>query len=449
MRILLLICFVLGIVKCATINEVQGDLLELELRYNQSSEKNDVDHVSFTSAINSLRTRVTAVERAQTLGQSGMSLGERDVWFNETRDSFIAMLQAETARIDAAAATSLLAQFASADSAWLLLGTLLVFVMYGGLTMLESAAVESAHIPALWTRRFLVVSVVSLVWWAVGFGFAFGGDDSPDNGFIGTGSYFLISDGYFPGTKGYSFPHFTFHLACCILTCGIMLGGIASRASLPGTLLVCLALGGWVYPVVVHWVWSKNGWLSAGYPTKYTLGKNGLLDLAGGGVVHLVGGCAALVGAWMVSPRRVPGTSTRRFDYLHPHHSYALFAPQNLALHTGGVVLLYLGWLGFHSTAGFAVANSRSTDVFGRACANSILAGSTAALTAIIIGWYQTNRAEPHHLSWYFRGVERGVTAARACFWCLYRFWRWPHMTAPSFCTAFLQAWSRYLPRAG
>lgn len=82
-------------------------------------------------------------------------------------------------------------------------------------------------------------------------------------------------------------------------------GALAERARLLGLAALTLVLGGWVYPVVVHWVWSSEGWLSArreaGGPL---LGSNGLIDLGGSGALHVTAGAAALAGAYAIGARQ-------------------------------------------------------------------------------------------------------------------------------------------------
>jgi len=160
-------------------------------------------------------------------------------------------------------------------------------------------------------------------------------------------------------------------------------GAVAERFNFNAYLADTFLISAWVYPVVVHWVWSPNGWLSA-FNTKAPLFGSGMIDFAGSAVVHMVGGLSGLVGAVLVGPR------LGRFDSNGqpvdmPGHSATLVVL--------GTCLLWFGWYGFNpgSTLNIAAATSSlSANLYltsGRAAVTTTLAGGAAVLTALISGF--------------------------------------------------------------
>jgi Amt family ammonium transporter len=157
-------------------------------------------------------------------------------------------------------------------------------------------------------------------------------------------------------------------------------------------------ISAWVYPVIVHWVWSPFGWLSA-FNTKTPLLGSGMIDFAGSAVVHMTGGLAGLMGCIMVGPR------LGRFDSNGqpvdmPGHSATLFVL--------GTCLLWFGWYGFNpgstinivDLTGAASANFYLTS--GRAAVITTLGGASGVLTALITGFVR-------HKAWDLIGVCNGA----------------------------------------
>lgn len=131
-------------------------------------------------------------------------------------------------------------------------------------------------------------------------GFAFGEINNKANPFIGAGD-FVLSQTH-SGTQGAnSYASFFFHWAFSAAAATIVAGAVAERISFTCYLFYSMLMTGFVYPVVVHWMWTRWGWLS---PLNATpLFGSGAIDFAGGIVVHLVGGMASLIGVWFCGPR--------------------------------------------------------------------------------------------------------------------------------------------------
>lgn len=138
------------------------------------------------------------------------------------------------------------------------------------------------------------------------------------------------------GSYDYSF--FLFHWAFAIAAAGITSGSIAERTQFSAYLIFSFFLTGFVYPVVAHWVWSTDGWLSPSLTS--SLFGSGAIDFAGSGVVHLVGGVAGLWGALIVGPR------TGRFS---TSGNPLPMRGHSATLVVLGTFLLWFGWFGFNA----------------------------------------------------------------------------------------------------
>jgi Amt family ammonium transporter len=172
---------------------------------------------------------------------------------------------------------------------------------------------------------------------------------------------------------------FLFQWAFAAAAATIVSGSVAERTSFLAYLLYSIFLTSFVYPVVVHWVWDSYGWLSA-FNGEPLLGV-GMIDFAGSGVVHMVGGFAGLWGATMVGPR------VGRFDadgnaVDMPGHSATLVVL--------GTFLLWFGWYGFNPGSFLAIDSAVAAEVVGRTAVTTTLAAGTAGCTSLVFKYYLT-----------------------------------------------------------
>lgn len=135
----------------------------------------------------------------------------------------------------------------------------------------------------------------AIAYFSFGYAFAFG-DGSNPNGFIGTTNFFLMD------FDDYSFWMFQYAFSAASAT--IVAGTLAERCQMAAYLCYSLLLAGFVYPVVSHSIWSHNGFLSSAVANENPLFDSGVVDFAGGGVVHLTGGTTALFATMILGPRR-------------------------------------------------------------------------------------------------------------------------------------------------
>ncbi|KAL9319001.1 hypothetical protein ACSQ67_015518 [Phaseolus vulgaris] len=259
------------------------------------------------------------------------------------------------------------------DSTYLLFSAYLVFSMQLGFAMLCAGSVRAKNTMNIMLTNVLDAAAGGLFYYLFGFAFAFG---SPSNGFIGK-HYFGLTDIH---AQNLDYSNFLYQWAFAIAAAGITSGSIAERTQFVAYLVYSSFLTGFVYPVVSHWFWSPDGWASA-FNLNNLLFSTGVIDFAGSGVVHMVGGVAGLWGALIEGPR------IGRFD--HTGRAVALRG-HSASLVVLGTFMLWFGWYGFNPGSFNKILvpyNSGSKygqwSAVGRTAVTTTLAGSTAALTTL------------------------------------------------------------------
>ncbi|KAI5649814.1 hypothetical protein M9H77_35819 [Catharanthus roseus] len=260
------------------------------------------------------------------------------------------------------------------DSVYLLFSAFLVFSMQLGFAMLCAGSVRAKNTMNIMLTNVLDAAAGGLFYYLFGFAFAFG---TPSNGFIGKQFFGLKS---IPSSS-YDYSYFLYQWAFAIAAAGITSGSIAERTQFVAYLIYSSFLTGFVYPVVSHWFWSSDGWASATNTNNLLFGS-GVIDFAGSGVVHMVGGIAGLYGALIEGPR------IGRFD--HSGRSVALRG-HSASLVVLGTFLLWFGWYGFNpgSFTKILVTYENVPSYYGqwsavgRTAVTTTLAGCTAALTTL------------------------------------------------------------------
>jgi Amt family ammonium transporter len=171
----------------------------------------------------------------------------------------------------------------------------LVFFMQAGFAMICAGCVRKKNLHNTMLKNFLDICVAAIAFYFVGFGFAFGGqNDSDKTTFIGT-TNFLALGGIDP-----AFWVFQFLLSATAVT--IVAGTLAERCKMVAYLWYSLFLPAFVYPVAAHTIWSSNGVFSVTNAKPFR--GIGVIDFAGSGVIHLTGGCIALIASCILGPRR-------------------------------------------------------------------------------------------------------------------------------------------------
>jgi Amt family ammonium transporter len=273
---------------------------------------------------------------------------------------------------------------ADLDTLWLMLCAIVVFFMQTGFTMLECGSCRSKNVVNIVFKNSMDACCAALTWWAVGWALAYGGDTVAGgrNVFIGGGEFFLASSGHFPNT---AFAGWFFQWAFAATTATIISGAIAERCTVKGYIIVSIVMTALIYPVVVHWVWSGAGWLSAFCDTTSfgRVGTHGMIDFAGSGVVHLTGGVGAFVGALIIGPRRGrfgPSEESAEEKQFRENR----YRPHNQVLICTGTLILWLGWYGFNAGSTLMLSANASL-IAAKVCVTTTLAAGAGGITTVLM----------------------------------------------------------------
>ena len=243
------------------------------------------------------------------------------------------------------------------DTAWMLTATALVLLMtIPGLSLFYAGMVRAKNVLATMMQCFAITCVVTVLWAIVGYSIAFGGDGAL---WGGLGKAFLKGvpadalSGTIPETV-----FMTFQMTFAIITPALIVGAFAERMKFSAMLWFMALWLVLVYAPIAHWVWGGGGWL----------GSKGILDFAGGTVVHINAGIAGLVAALVLGPRK--------------GYPKTLMAPHNLTLTLIGAAMLWVGWFGFNAGSELA-----ADGVAGMAMAVTQIATAAAALAWMFSEW--------------------------------------------------------------
>mmetsp|Transcript_25762 Transcript_25762/g.56124 ORF Transcript_25762/g.56124 Transcript_25762/m.56124 type:complete len:537 (+) Transcript_25762:75-1685(+) len=282
---------------------------------------------------------------------------------------------------------------------YLVLCGALVFIMHGGFAMLCAGAIRSKNTMNILLQTILDAAVSGIAFYLLGYGFAYGGypamppNNQMPNSFIGNGLFALSkfeTDNPNPG----HWQDFFFQWAFCATATTIPAGAVAERFNFNAYLGYSFFIAAFVYPVIVHWVWSQYGWLGYARAAPLThLFRAGFIDFAGSGVVHMVGGLSGFWGCVLVGPRmgRFDGNG-KPVDM--PGHSATLVVL--------GTVLLWFGWYGFNPGSMILANTSDYAQVIGRAAVTTTLAGSAGGVMGLVLSFAR-------HKAWDLLAVCNGV----------------------------------------
>ena len=270
----------------------------------------------------------------------------------------------------------------SGDTAWMIVATAFILLMtIPGLALFYGGLVRRKNVLNVFMQCFMIVAVISIEWVVCGYSLSFGSSKGFFAPFIGNfhwaflnninlrdlSPYFISHsqiglDGKAIGT----IPHIVFIMfqgMFAVITPALIIGAFAERINFKGFLVFTILWSIFIYNPVAHWVWSSDGWLS----------KLGALDFAGGTVVHVNAGVAAIVTALLLGKRR---------DY----KGHAL-PPHNITYVVMGAGLLWVGWFGFNAGSGLA-----ADGLAGNALMVTHIAAAAAALTWALLDWFIDKR---------------------------------------------------------
>ncbi len=250
------------------------------------------------------------------------------------------------------------------DTAWVLMSTALVMLMTPGLAFFYGGMVRRKNVLGVLMQCFTILCVLSIQWVLYGYSLAF----APGKGFWGGFDWIGLTGVGLEPFKDYAatIPHqafMIFQAMFAIITPALIIGAFAERMKFSGFLLFTILWATFIYDPVAHWVWGVGGWLK----------DLGALDFAGGTVVHINAGIAALATALFIGKRK--GYNGRAVP------------PHNLPHTVIGTALLWFGWFGFNAGSALA-ANGLAVNAF--VVTNT--AAATAGLTWAVIEWIHNGK---------------------------------------------------------
>jgi len=246
-----------------------------------------------------------------------------------------------------------------ASTLWMILCGAQVFFMQLGFANLEAGTVSRRNVQNIIFKNIMDACLGSIIWFCFGYGVAYG------------------KGGYLVGTNAFFKVHFAdciswfFQWAFCVTASTIVSGAVAERMKLEAYFIYTIVITAFIYPVVVHWIWSNDGWASAFNPNAGTP----IIDFAGSGVVHMVGGWSGLMGAYFVGPRK------GRFS---DEDNTEAFVTHSIPLQAFGTLVLWFGWYGFNCGSTLAVAGVMETAAL--VAVTTTLAAAAGGLTTAFVG---------------------------------------------------------------
>ncbi|MEM9567954.1 MAG: ammonium transporter [Cyanobacteria bacterium P01_E01_bin.34] len=255
----------------------------------------------------------------------------------------------------------------NANILWTIVAATLVFFMQAGFAMVEAGFTRSKNAANIMMKNLMDFSMGACAFWFLGFGLMFGAS----GGLVG-GSWFAFGWQKAFDADAWPFTFFVFQMVFAATAATIVSGALAERTKFGSYLVYSLILSGIIYPISGGWGWNglfgdynggTGGWLEA----------MGYIDYAGSGVVHLVGGAAALAGAIVIGPRVGKYSSTGEPRAIPGH---------NLPLGMLGVFILAVGWIGFN-----AGSTTSAIPDMGWIAMNTFLAAAAGSIGAMSASW--------------------------------------------------------------
>ena len=282
----------------------------------------------------------------------------------------------------------------AASTIWVVLAAILVLFMQAGFAFLEAGLTRMKNVGHIAAKNVLILGIVSIVYYLVGFGIAFG---DGGNGLVGGSGFVptvdeLLAIGAEPFSWFAAIPGaaaYLFEVAFAAVSLAIVWGAMAERTRL----WVYVAFGiafTLIYSLVSHWIWSPDGWLFA----------KGMQDFAGSTVVHYQGALAGLAGALLLGPRI--GKYVDGKPKPIPGH--------NMAYTTLGVIILWFGWFGFNPGSTLSV-DFGGVGFFAYVALNTNLAAAAGVIGAVTTSWLVIKKPD---LSMMLNGAIAALVAITA-----------------------------------
>ncbi|TGC09743.1 ammonium transporter [Methanolobus halotolerans] len=269
---------------------------------------------------------------------------------------------------------------------WLIIAGAIVFLMHAGFSLVEIGLTRTKNTANILMKNLMTICLGIIVYWAVGWGIMYGADYA---GLIGIDQFFLI------GADNALWNSWWFQMVFAATGATIVSGAMAERTDFKAYLVYTVLMVALIYPVYGHWVWSGSGILTSGF----LVDAIGVAhhDFAGSGVVHSIGGYAALAGVMIVGARI--GKFKNGKPLAIPGHS--------LPLAFLGTLILAFGWVGFN---GGSTLDANDPFV-SLVIVNTFLAAGAGCITVMAITWMKTGKPDP---SLTANGLLAGLVAITA-----------------------------------
>jgi len=245
-----------------------------------------------------------------------------------------------------------------ADTVWVIVATALVMIMTPTLAFFYGGLVRKKNVLSIMMQCMVILAVISIQWVLFGYSLAFGPDKG---GLIGGLEWaFLHGVGLQP-LEGQTIPHqlfVCFQMMFAVITPALMVGAFAERIKFSGFLFFIVLWSTFIYDPMAHWVWAPGGWLY----------DKGVLDFAGGTVIHITDGVSALVMSILIGKR---------------NGGVSLPSPHNLPFAVLGAAFLWFGWFGFNAGSALSVKGQTVS-----AFINTNTAAAAAVLMWMILDWF-------------------------------------------------------------
>jgi len=264
---------------------------------------------------------------------------------------------------------------------WMIVTGTLSFFMQLGFTMLEVGMVARRNIQTILFKNIMDSCIAAMAWLSLGYGLAWGSGGNVWDGFIGENNFFgnIVLEDY---------SKFFYTWSFCATSSTIVSGSVAERCTISGYLIYTTVITGLIYPVVCHWLWTEDGWLSpynfeAPFPA---------IDFSGSMAVHMVGGCCALMGAIIIGPRRgrFPKKGEKKIE----------FGNTNIPMVLYGTIILWYGWYGFNCGATLAFGHEMNIAI--RIALMNTFAAGMGGITVGIVTFWETQK-------WNVPGICNGI----------------------------------------
>lgn len=277
------------------------------------------------------------------------------------------------------------------DNVWILMAAVLVIMMQAGFALVEAGLTRGKNVANIFMKNLMDFCIGALLFFAVGYAIAFGGDMTGLGSYIGGDGWFLAGDGIFTYGTLDKFVFFTFQVAFAATAATIVSGAMAERTKFKSYILYSAVISAVIYPIVVRWQWG-GGWLFQ-LDTPFH-------DFAGSTLVHMTGGITAAVGAAFLGPRigRYGADGKPRAI---PGHS--------IPLAILGTFILLVGWYGFNAGSWLAAGTE-----IGAIAVNTTLAGAAGAFAAMMTTWLRSGKPD---VAMAGNGLLAGLVGVTAGAW--------------------------------